>query len=81
MSKEKDYIEQMHEELELLGHRIEKLKAFYDARYIRNLDNFTRYLLKKQLKQMKAYKHTLKIRILFEESKAKENQHEQTHHG
>ncbi len=76
MNKEKDYIERMHEELELLGNRIEKLKAFYDTRYIRNLDEFTRYLLKKQLKQMKAYKHTLKIRILFEESKAKENQHE-----
>ena len=75
MSKEKDYIERMHEEYNMLGYRIEKLKAFYDTRYVRNLDDFTRYLLKKQLKQMKAYKHTLKIRILFEESKVKENQH------
>ena len=73
---EPDYIKRMHEELDMLELRIEKLMAFYNARYVRNLDDFTRYLLKKQLKQMKAYKHTLKIRILFEESKAKENQHE-----
>ncbi|WP_240410765.1 crAss001_48 related protein [Limosilactobacillus vaginalis] len=71
---EPDYIKRMHEELDMLCLRIEKLKAFYNTRYMRRLPEFTCYLLKKQLKQMKAYRETLKLRIKYEESEAKEHE-------
>ena len=44
---EPDYIKRMHEELDTLGLRIEKLKAFYNTRYMRRLPEFSCYLLKK----------------------------------
>lgn len=71
---EPDYIKRMHEELDMLCLRIEKLKAFYNTRYMRRLPEFTCYLLKKQLKQMKAYRETLKLRIMYEESEVKEHE-------
>lgn len=71
---EPDYIKRMHEELDMLGLRIEKLKAFYNTRYMRHLPEFTCYLMKKQLKQMKAYQETLKLRIKYEESEVKEHE-------
>ena len=71
---EPDYIKRMHEELDTLGLHIEKLKAFYNTRYMRRLTEFSCYLLKKQLKQMKAYRDTLKLRIMYEESEAKEHE-------
>ena len=71
---EPDYIKRMHEELDTLGLRIEKLKAFYNTRYMRRLPEFTCYLMKKQLKQMKVYQETLKLRIKYEESEVKEHE-------
>lgn len=76
MSKENepDYIKRMHDELDTLNLRIEKLKAFYNTRYMRRLPKFTCYLLHKQLKQMKAYRDTLKLRIMYEKSEAEEHE-------
>ena len=42
---EPDYIKRMHEELDTLGLHIEKLKAFYNTRYMRRLTEFSCYLL------------------------------------
>lgn len=64
-----DYLERMRDEYIKLTNRIQKLKNFYGSRYQRQLDDFTCYLLKKQLKQMKAYRKTLKLRIKYEGSK------------
>lgn len=64
-----DYLERMNDEYIELTNRIQKLKNFYSLIYQRQLDNFTCYLLKKQLKQMKAYRKTLRLRIKFEGSK------------
>lgn len=75
MSENKpDYIKRMHGELEALNLHIEKLKAFYSTRYMRRLPKFTCYLLRKQLKQMKAHRDTLKLRIMYEESESKEHE-------
>lgn len=63
-----DYLTRIHDEYGGLCLRIEKLNQFYGTRYQRKLDDFTCYLLKKQLKQMKAYRHTLKLRIKYVES-------------
>lgn len=69
-----DYIKRMHDELSDLNYRIEKLKAFYSTRKMHLSPDFTWYLLKKQLKQMKSYRETLKLRIKYEESEAKEHE-------
>ena len=69
---DRDYIERMNDEYAMLCNRIEKLKNFYGSRYRRRLNDFTCYLLKKQLREMKAYRKTLKLRIRYEESRMKE---------
>ena len=70
-----DYLERMNDEYIELTKRIQKLKNFYGSRYQRQLDDFTYYLLKKQLKQMKAYRRTLKLRIKYENIKRQEHGH------
>lgn len=65
-----DYLERMHDEYIELTNRIQKLKNVCGSRYQHQLqlDGFTYYLLEKQLKQMKAYRRTLKLRIKYENS-------------
>lgn len=70
-----DYLERMNDEYIELTNRIQKLKKFYILRYQRQLDDFTYCLLKKQLKQMKAYRRTVKLRIKYENSKRQEHGH------
>lgn len=70
-----DYLDRMNDEYIGLTNRIQKLKNFYGSRYLRQLDGFTSYLLKKQLKQMRAYRRTLKLRIKYENSKRQEHGH------
>ncbi|PWT40948.1 hypothetical protein DKZ34_04550 [Limosilactobacillus reuteri] len=74
MKNDKELINSLEDELQMLSINIEKAKEFIAKRYMLQVDDFTIYLLKKQLRHMKQYRGVLSIRLKYAKSRAKERE-------